>query len=161
MHLSKPRRCTSPRVNFDVKYGLTVVLMCLGRLLFGKRCIIPVCYVNNGSRRICVMAGNTWGICVPSLCSCWEHKAVSVCLFVCLFVLRTSLTVQQLSLCLPMQRVRVWSLVWELRSCMPHSQKKKKQKTKKPCETEANTETKSIKIFFKWSASKNSLKFFN
>ena len=123
--LSKPMKCTSPRVSFNSKYGLRVISMHLCRFLFGKRCTILVCYVNNGRRRICVMAGNTWGMSVPSLCSCWEPKTVF--LFVCL--LRNSLTVKQLSLCLSMQTVRVWSLVWELRSCMSHSQKKKKSKT--------------------------------
>ena len=38
--------------------------------------------------------------------------------------------VQQLKLCLPMQRVQIQSLVRELKSHMSHGQKKKKNKKK-------------------------------
>ena len=39
----------------------------------------------------------------------------------------TSLVVQLLRLHASLQEVWVWSLVWELRSCMPHSTAKKKE----------------------------------
>ena len=46
--------------------------------------------------------------------------------------------VQQLKLCLPMQRVQIQSLVRELKSHMSHGQKKKnKKKNKKKHKTEA------------------------
>ena len=51
---------------------------------------------------------------------------------------RTSLVVQWLRLCLPMQGVWVWSLVWELSSHMPHDQKTKTQ-------NRSNTVTNSMK----------------
>ena len=59
-------------------------------------------------------------------------------------ILGTSLAVGWLRLCLPMQRVQVRSLVMEVRSHIPHSQKQtNKQKTKKPPRN--NIVTDSIK----------------
>ena len=81
-----------------------------------------------------------------------------VCLFVCFKNFPDSTTVKPMS-----SNAEGKGLIPGLRAKILHASqpKKKKQKTKKPCETEANTETKSIKIFFKWSASKKSLNFFN
>jgi len=47
--------------------------------------------------------------------------------------LGTSLAVQWLRLCLPIQGLQVQSLAGELRSHMPHGQKKKKKSQKQYC----------------------------
>ena len=61
----------------------------------------------------------------------------------------TSLVVQWLTFHLPMQRVRVPSLVRDLSSHMPHRQK---------TESRSNIVTNSIETFFKWSTSKKKKK---
>ena len=87
---------------------------------------------------ICVWWQEIHGECLYLPFALAESLKLFFFFFVCL--LRNSLTAKQLSFCLPMQMVRVWSLVWELRSCMSHRGEKKKK------ENRSNTETNSIKF---------------
>ena len=82
---------------------------------------------------------HTWAVLKP-----WSARAKGA--FLKLLVLGTFPAVQRLRLPLPVQGVRIHSLVRELRFYMTHSQKKN-QNTK----NRSNIVTNSIKAFLKWS----------
>ena len=82
---------------------------------------------------------HTWAVLKP-----WSARAKGA--FLKLLVLGTFPAVQRLRLLLPVQGVRIHSLVRELRFYMTHSQKKN-QNTK----NRSNIVTNSIKAFLKWS----------
>ena len=78
-------------------------------------------------------------------------------------ILGTSLAVQWLGLCLPMQGVQVWSLVGELRSHISRGQKSQNKKQKQYCNKfnkhykNGSHRKKQIKFLFKKSFKKNSI----
>ena len=67
IHLSKPIKCTSPRVNSNVNYRLWMIMMRQYRFTLVED-------VDNGGGYACVGAGGMWEISVLSAQYCWEPK---------------------------------------------------------------------------------------
>ena len=65
INLSKPTECTIPRVNPDVKYGLSVLMMCQCRFISCSQCTTVVQHVDTRGGRAYVGQG----IYANSICS--------------------------------------------------------------------------------------------
>lgn len=65
-HLFKLIECATPRMNPKVIYKLWVTVMCQNRFINYNKCTSLVWNVDNREPYACVMAGDTWEICILS-----------------------------------------------------------------------------------------------
>ena len=74
IHLSKPTKGTTLRVNPNVNRGLWVIMMCQCRFISCNKCTTLTEDTDNGGGYVCVRAGEIQKISVPSSQFCHEPK---------------------------------------------------------------------------------------
>ena len=74
IHLSKSTECTTPRVNFNVNYGLWMIMMCSCRFISCNKYATLSGDVDNGGGYAHVGQGGIWEKPVPSSQFCSEPK---------------------------------------------------------------------------------------
>lgn len=74
IHLSKPIKCTTPRVSLNVNSGLWVITCQCGFISYNK-CTTLVWDVDSGGGCACVGIGSIWEIAVVSTYFCCEPKS--------------------------------------------------------------------------------------
>ena len=74
INLSKPKECTTQKVNPNTNYVICMIMMCQCGFISCKKCTTLMGDVDSGEDYACVGAGDKWKISGPSTQFCCEPK---------------------------------------------------------------------------------------